>query len=129
MLTALRGELEPCGCSLEPLGGARLTTYLRSRDEKGVTPLLIAWRSREPRKVSKGSLPQIKERVDFTKPTHQPRARHLGNRRSRRRTGGIRSVEGMPWLDPKDLKIIQGVQFLRRDNPSDRLNETRYFAV
>ena len=39
----LRGELEPCGCTLEPLGGlARLASHLGSRRQPGFTPLLIA---------------------------------------------------------------------------------------
>jgi hypothetical protein len=39
----LRGELEPCGCTLEPLGGlARLASYLESRRQPGFIPLLIA---------------------------------------------------------------------------------------
>ncbi len=116
VLTALRGELEPCGCSLEPLGGlARLTTYLRSRTETGITPLLITHGDLvSPGKVSKGSLPQIKEAGRFL----QNQLMNLGlvisgTGEADEELTDLRSVKGMPWLDPNQFKEVHGVQFLR----------------
>ena len=116
VLTELRGELEPCGCNLEPLGGlARLTTYLRSREQKGVTPLLVAHGDLiSPGKVSKGSLPQIQEAGRFL----QAQLLKLGlvvsgTGEADDKLDGIRTVDRMPWLDIDEYKSINGVQFLR----------------
>ncbi len=127
ILTSLRGELEPCGCSLEPLGGlARLATYLQNRKQKGITPLLIAHGDLvSPGKVSKGSLPQIQEAGRFL----QRQLINLGivisgTGQADDQLEGLRSIEGMPWIDPNDFKTLQGVQFLR-GNSAQPINPKR----
>ena len=127
VLTALRGELEPCGCNLEPLGGlARLTTYLQSRQERGVTPLLIAHGDLiSPGKVSKGSLPQVKEAGRFV----QRQLLELGlvisgTGEEDDKLDGIRTNTSMPWLDTNSFRVVQGVQFLR-GHPKQTIDPTR----
>jgi hypothetical protein len=61
-IAELRGELEPCGCTLEPLGGlARLASYLKARQAPGVVPVLIAHGDLiSPGKVRAATLPQVR---------------------------------------------------------------------
>jgi hypothetical protein len=67
ILTDLMGEIEPCGCTLEPLGGlARLASRLRARRQDGVQPLLISHGDlRTQAAVSPASLPQLKASARF----------------------------------------------------------------
>jgi hypothetical protein len=120
VLSELRGELEPCGCTLEPLGGlARLASYLKARKEPGVEPVLVAHGDLvSPGKVSSGSAPQIQQAGEFL----QRKLIEMGlvisgnghaDAQLESSFQGLRTVNAMPWLEVNELKRVKGIQFLR----------------
>ena len=120
ILTQLQGELEPCGCSLEPLGGlARLATYLDQHKDPAQTPVLIAHGDLiSPGKVSVGSVPQIRKAGEFL----QRQLLGLGlvisgfgedDEALERDAKALRTVTETPWLERDALRTAQGIQFVR----------------
>ncbi len=116
----LRGELEPCGCTLEPLGGlARLASYLTSREEPGVTPILITHGDLiSPGKVRAATLPQVRTSGMFL----QRSLMQLGlvaagsgdqDRHLDAEFDALETVADMPWLRPGQTRMAHGLQLIR----------------
>jgi len=128
----LRGELEPCGCTLEPLGGlARLASYLEARKEPGIVPVLITHGDLvSPGKVRAATLPQVRASGVFL----QQALMRLGlvasgsgdeDLKLEAEFDALETVDGMPWLRRGQTLRAQGLQLIRDGSTAKPISADR----
>ena len=119
-LSDVKGELEPCGCTLEPLGGlARLASYLKERTEPGVTPVLLTHGDlRAHGSISKGAQPQLEASARFL----QTQLISLGLKASGDGPGdrqlgdlykSLVSQPNLPHLKGGEVRVVDGLKIMR----------------